>query len=53
MGTVNISVPNEEHVVVYAPNYLIELKVILSKYSPRWVVEVPGLRADANALRMS
>lgn len=35
MGTVNISVPNEEHVVVYAPNYLIELKVILSKYSPR------------------
>lgn len=35
MSTVNINIPNEEDVVVYAPEYLIKLKPILTKYSPR------------------
>uniref|UniRef100_H0VBC2 Neprilysin n=1 Tax=Cavia porcellus TaxID=10141 RepID=H0VBC2_CAVPO len=35
MSTVNISIPNEEEVVVYAPEYLIKLKPILTKYSAR------------------
>lgn len=35
MATVNISVPNEENVIVYAPEYLAKLQVILEKYSPR------------------
>lgn len=35
MATVNISVPDEENVVVYAPEYLTKLKVILAKYSHR------------------
>lgn len=35
MATVNISVPNEENVIVYAPEYLTKLKVILDKYNRR------------------
>ncbi|XP_074048815.1 neprilysin-like [Macrotis lagotis] len=35
MSTVKISVTNEEDVIVYAPEYLIKLKFILTKYSPR------------------
>ncbi|KFO27911.1 Neprilysin [Fukomys damarensis] len=35
MSTVNINIPNEEEVVVYAPEYLIKLKPILTKYSAR------------------
>ncbi|XP_020844584.1 neprilysin isoform X2 [Phascolarctos cinereus] len=35
MSAVKISVANEEDVVVYAPEYLIKLKSILTKYSPR------------------
>uniref|UniRef100_A0A8C4MX16 Neprilysin n=1 Tax=Equus asinus asinus TaxID=83772 RepID=A0A8C4MX16_EQUAS len=37
MSTVNINIPNEEDVVVYAPEYLTKLKLILTKYSARWV----------------
>lgn len=39
MSTVNISIPNEEEVVVYAPEYLIKLKPILTKYSARQVCQ--------------
>ncbi|XP_041127018.1 neprilysin-like isoform X2 [Polyodon spathula] len=35
MGVVNISVTGQEHVVVYAPEYLRKLKPILSDYSAR------------------
>lgn len=35
MSTVNISITNEEDVVVYAPEYLTKLKPILTKYSAR------------------
>lgn len=35
MSTVNINIPNEEDVVVYAPEYLTKLKLILNKYSAR------------------
>ncbi|TEA41430.1 hypothetical protein DBR06_SOUSAS37910006 [Sousa chinensis] len=35
MSTVNINIPNEEAVVVYAPEYLTKLKLILTKYSAR------------------
>lgn len=35
MSTVNITVANEEAVIVYAPEYLTKLKLILTKYSPR------------------
>lgn len=35
MSTVNINIPHEEEVVVYAPEYLIKLKPILTKYSAR------------------
>ncbi|KAG8512533.1 Neprilysin [Galemys pyrenaicus] len=35
MSTVNISITNEEDVVVYAPEYLTQLKVILTKYTTR------------------
>ncbi|MBZ3872460.1 Neprilysin [Sciurus carolinensis] len=35
MSTVNINIPNEEEVVVYAPEYLTKLKPILTKYSAR------------------
>ncbi|KAJ8787172.1 hypothetical protein J1605_000515 [Eschrichtius robustus] len=35
MSTVNINIPNEEDVVVYAPEYLTKLKLILTKYSTR------------------
>ncbi|XP_051839020.1 neprilysin [Antechinus flavipes] len=35
MSTVNINVANEEAVIVYAPEYLTKLKLILTKYSPR------------------
>lgn len=35
MSTVNINIPNEEDVIVNAPEYLTKLKPILTKYSPR------------------
>lgn len=35
MSTVNINIANEEEVVVYAPEYLTKLKLILTKYSAR------------------
>ncbi|NXE09587.1 NEP protein, partial [Lophotis ruficrista] len=35
MSTVQINVENTEHVIVYDPEYLIKLKSILNKYSPR------------------
>ncbi|KFQ43390.1 PREDICTED: neprilysin [Nestor notabilis] len=35
MSTVQINVENTEHVVVYDPEYLIRLKSILNKYTPR------------------
>ncbi|NXV89081.1 NEP protein, partial [Calonectris borealis] len=35
MSTVQINVDNTEHVVVYDPEYLIKLKSILNKYTPR------------------
>ncbi|XP_062438220.1 neprilysin [Rhea pennata] len=35
MSTVEIYVENTEHVVVYDPEYLIRLKSILNKYTPR------------------
>ncbi|XP_043850821.1 neprilysin [Dromiciops gliroides] len=35
MSTVKVSVPIEEEMVVYAPEYLTKLKFILTKYSPR------------------
>lgn len=35
MSTVDIKVTNEEDVVVYAPEYLTKLKLILAKYSAR------------------
>ncbi|NXL58519.1 NEP protein, partial [Chordeiles acutipennis] len=35
MSTVQINVENTEHVIVYDPDYLIRLKSILNKYSPR------------------
>ncbi|XP_051482633.1 neprilysin [Apus apus] len=35
MATVQINVDNTEHVVVYDPEYLIKLKSILNKYTPR------------------
>ncbi|XP_074154146.1 neprilysin [Sminthopsis crassicaudata] len=35
MSTVKINVANEEAVIVYAPEYLTKLKLILTKYSPR------------------
>lgn len=35
MSTVNINIPHEEEVIVYAPEYLINLKLILAKYSAR------------------
>ncbi|XP_004704190.1 neprilysin [Echinops telfairi] len=35
MSTVNINIPNEEEVIVYAPEYLTKLKLILTKYSAR------------------
>ncbi|NXQ88531.1 NEP protein, partial [Nyctibius grandis] len=35
MSTVQINVENTEHVVVYDPDYLIRLKSVLNKYTPR------------------
>lgn len=35
MSTVNINITNEEDVIVYAPEYLTKLKIILNKYSAR------------------
>ncbi|KAM6065193.1 neprilysin isoform 1-T4 [Theristicus caerulescens] len=35
MSTVQIKVENTEHVIVYDPDYLIRLKSILNKYTPR------------------
>lgn len=35
MSTVNINITNEEDVVVYAPEYLTKIKLILTKYSAR------------------
>ncbi|NXU80978.1 NEP protein, partial [Oreotrochilus melanogaster] len=35
MSTVEINVENTEHVIVYDPEYLIKLKSILNKYTPR------------------
>ncbi|KAM9230967.1 Neprilysin [Leptosomus discolor] len=35
MSTVQINVENTEHVIVYDPEYLIRLKTILNKYTPR------------------
>ncbi|NXI94717.1 NEP protein, partial [Psophia crepitans] len=35
MSTVQINVENTEHVIVYDPEYLIKLKPILNKYTPR------------------
>ncbi|KFZ66211.1 Neprilysin [Antrostomus carolinensis] len=35
MSTVQINVENTEHVIVYDPDYLIRLKSILNKYTPR------------------
>ncbi|XP_030879641.1 neprilysin [Leptonychotes weddellii] len=35
MSTVDINIPNEEDVVVYAPEYLTKLKLTLTKYSAR------------------
>ncbi|XP_010003012.1 PREDICTED: neprilysin isoform X1 [Chaetura pelagica] len=35
MATVQINIDNTEHVVVYDPEYLIKLKSILNKYTPR------------------
>ncbi|KAM7107523.1 LOW QUALITY PROTEIN: neprilysin [Ciconia maguari] len=35
MSTVQINVENTEHVIVYDPEYLIRLKSILNKYTPR------------------
>ncbi|KFQ61163.1 Neprilysin [Pelecanus crispus] len=35
MSTVQIKVENTEHVIVYDPEYLIRLKSILNKYTPR------------------
>ncbi|NXH68207.1 NEP protein, partial [Hydrobates tethys] len=35
MSTVQINVENTEHVIVYDPEYLIKLKSILNKYTPR------------------
>ncbi|XP_005440206.1 neprilysin [Falco rusticolus] len=35
MSTVQINVENTEHVIVYDPEYLIKLKSVLSKYTPR------------------
>ncbi|XP_051637946.1 neprilysin [Manacus candei] len=35
MSTVQINVASTEHVIVYDPDYLLKLRSILSKYSPR------------------
>ncbi|NXL45066.1 NEP protein, partial [Podilymbus podiceps] len=35
MSTVQINVENTEHVIVYDPEYLIKLKSVLNKYTPR------------------
>ncbi|KAM9378483.1 neprilysin isoform 2-T2 [Phaethornis superciliosus] len=35
MSTVEINVENTEHIIVYDPEYLIKLKSILNKYTPR------------------
>ncbi|XP_064929448.1 neprilysin isoform X1 [Columba livia] len=35
MSTVQINIENTEHVVVYDPEYLIKLKPIVNKYTPR------------------
>ncbi|XP_065530795.1 neprilysin [Lathamus discolor] len=35
MSTVQINIENTEHVIVYDPEYLIKLKSILNKYTPR------------------
>ncbi|KAF1535856.1 Neprilysin, partial [Eudyptula albosignata] len=35
MSTVQINIENTEHVIVYDPEYLIRLKPILNKYTPR------------------
>ncbi|NWU96320.1 NEP protein, partial [Upupa epops] len=35
MSTVQINIENTEHIIVYDPDYLIKLKPILSKYTPR------------------
>ncbi|OPJ85456.1 neprilysin [Patagioenas fasciata monilis] len=35
MSTVQINIENTEHVVVYDPEYLIKLKSIVNKYTPR------------------
>ncbi|NWU63831.1 NEP protein, partial [Pterocles burchelli] len=35
MSTVQINIENTEHVIVYDPDYLIKLKSILNKYTPR------------------
>ncbi|NXP50406.1 NEP protein, partial [Heliornis fulica] len=35
MSTVQINIENTEHVIVYDPDYLVKLKSILNKYTPR------------------
>ncbi|NXK07566.1 NEP protein, partial [Herpetotheres cachinnans] len=35
MSTVQINIENTEHVIVYDPEYLIRLKSVLNKYTPR------------------
>ncbi|NWW75069.1 NEP protein, partial [Climacteris rufus] len=35
MSTVQINIDNTEHVIVYDPDYLLKLRSILNKYSPR------------------
>ncbi|NWV35584.1 NEP protein, partial [Grantiella picta] len=35
MSTVQINIDNTEHVIVYDPDYLLKLRSILKKYSPR------------------
>ncbi|NXI43417.1 NEP protein, partial [Galbula dea] len=35
MSTVQINVENTEHVIVYDPDYLLRLKSVLNKYTPR------------------
>ncbi|KAM9007205.1 neprilysin isoform 1-T2 [Ara ararauna] len=35
MSTVQINIENTEHIIVYDPEYLIKLKSILNKYTPR------------------
>ncbi|KAG7268361.1 hypothetical protein CRUP_019571, partial [Coryphaenoides rupestris] len=46
MGTVNISVPDSENVVNYAPNYFRRLKPVLAKYTKRCVSALSGTTSE-------